>query len=95
MKDEDWKHRAPTKRAPEQYTLTSEPNEQLTPMGDDWYVVYHTSIPNDHWWAVRHQCPNGQVRGMAWHPGKTTCTGCKVVLPSEIEGFIIMMEWTP
>lgn len=80
-------------RGPEKYTLKSETNEQLTPMGDDWYVVHHTAIPNDPWWAVRHQCPDGQVYGMAFKPGNTHCNGCKVALPKEIEGFIHLLEW--
>ena len=80
-------------RDPENYITESVPNEQVTPMCDDWYVVHHTSIPNDHWWAVRDQCPDGQIFGMAFHPGRTTCNGCKTPLPIEIEGFINLIEW--
>ncbi len=80
-------------RESECYITTSVPGEQVTPMGDDWYVVHHTSIPNDYWWAVRHQCHDGQVYGMAFHAGHTYCNGCKVPLPKEIEGFINLLEW--
>lgn len=82
-------------RDPGTYSLKSEPDEQVTPMGDSgWYVVHHTSIPNDYWWAVRHQCPDGMVYGMAFRPGQPTyCNGCKISLPKEIEGFIHLIEW--
>lgn len=75
------------------YILEDVPGEQVTPMGGDWYVVHHTGIPNDHWWAVRHQCDDGEIYGMAFRAGNTHCNGCQVTLPIEIEGFINLMEW--
>ena len=80
-------------REAEHYITTSVPGEQVTPMGDNWYVVHHTSIPNNHWWAVRHQCHDGQIFGMPFHPLSTHCGGCKLPLPIAIEGFIQLLEW--
>ena len=83
-------------REAEHYITTSVPGEQVTPMGDNWYVVHHTGIPNNHWWAVRHQCEDDEhIYGMvlAFPPGHTHCHGCKISLPKEIEGFIHLIEW--
>ena len=80
-------------RETDHYITTSVPGEQVTLMADNWYVVHHTSIRNDYWWAVRHQCPDGRIFGMAFRPGTTMCNGCNVSLPIEIEGFINLMEW--
>lgn len=78
----------------ERYTLNAAPGEQITPMADNWYLVHHTEVPTDHWWAVRHKCDNGDVYGMAYHSGKhTECKGCKKPCPSEMGGFISMLEW--
>ena len=77
----------------EKYITTSVPGEQVTPMGDDWYVVHHTSLRKYPWWAVRHQCPDGLIYGMPFQPGSTICEGCKLPLPEAIEGFIHLMEW--
>ncbi len=77
-----------------EYPLHDDWGEQVTPMSDGWYVVHHTETPNEYWWAVRHQCAeDGKVYGMTFRPRLTTCHGCKIALPKEIEGFITMIEW--
>ncbi|KKL26053.1 hypothetical protein LCGC14_2399170, partial [marine sediment metagenome] len=66
------------------YTLVDDEGEQVTPMSDGWYLVHHTEIPNEPWWAVRHQCNDEQIYGMAFRDGNATCTGCKLSCPPEI-----------
>ncbi len=83
-------------RSLDQYTLEDDEGEQVTPMSDGWYLVHHTEVEGDHWWAVRHQCPDGLVYGMAHRQEVTViCNGCKVSCPPEIGGLIKILDWRP
>ena len=75
------------------YTVVSGPYEQVTPMGDGWHVVHHTEQQEHPWWAVRHECDDGEIWGMSMRSINTYCTGCRAPIPIELDGFIALMEW--
>ena len=76
-----------------QYLLYSTKDQQVTPIDDGWLLVHHTEVKSDTWWAIRHKCDDGTVHGMAFITKKTRCHGCHEQLPSEIEGFITLLQW--